>query len=102
MARHLMIVLILAALSLNLTLVTGCANNAQTYGAVGATGGEVIGAVTGGLGGAVVGAAIGGGTATLLATKRTSSRQAQNPTYSRVPSQKCWLATVVSTWSLFR
>lgn len=61
MARHLMIVLILAALSLNLTLVTGCANNAQTYGAVGATGGAVIGAVTGGLGGAVVGAAIGGG-----------------------------------------
>ena len=61
MSRKLIIILIVAVLGLASTFLTGCANNAQTYGAYGAIGGGLIGAVTGGVGGAVVGAAIGGG-----------------------------------------
>lgn len=61
MARRAIIIFLLAALSLSPTFIAGCANNAQTYAAIGATGGAVIGAVTGGVGGAVVGGAIGGG-----------------------------------------
>ncbi|MDH4241413.1 MAG: glycine zipper domain-containing protein [Phycisphaerae bacterium] len=61
MSRKLIIILIAAVLCLCSTFLTGCANNAQTYGAYGAVGGGLIGAATGGVGGAVVGAAIGGG-----------------------------------------
>ncbi|MHC4113124.1 MAG: hypothetical protein ACYSUY_18775 [Planctomycetota bacterium] len=61
MSRYLKIILLVAVLSFTSIFLVGCANNAQTYGAYGAIGGGIIGAVTGGLGGAVVGAAIGGG-----------------------------------------
>ena len=61
MSRKLIIILIAAALGFGSTFLTGCANNAQTYGAYGAVGGGVIGAAAGGVGGAVAGAAIGGG-----------------------------------------
>ena len=61
MFRNLKIILIVAVLSFASIFLTGCANNAQTYGAIGAIGGGVIGAATGGLGGVVIGAAIGGG-----------------------------------------
>ena len=61
MSRKLIIILIAAVLGFASTFLTGCANNAQTYGAYGAVGGGVIGDAAGGVGGAVVGAAIGGG-----------------------------------------
>lgn len=61
MSRNLKIIFIVAVLSFASIFLTGCANNAQTYGAYGAVGGGIIGAATGGVGGAVVGAAIGGG-----------------------------------------
>ena len=41
--------------------VSGCSNNAQTYGAVGGVGGVIIGGITGGVGGAVIGGVVGGG-----------------------------------------
>ena len=55
------VVLILAFLCICLSLVNGCANNAQTGAAIGGAGGVVIGAVAGGGGGAVVGGIIGAG-----------------------------------------
>jgi hypothetical protein len=61
MFGKLKIICIVAVLIFASTFLTGCANNAQTYGAIGAVGGGVIGGATGGFGGAVVGAAIGGG-----------------------------------------
>ena len=62
MARRFFVtVMIIVLLSLGMTHITGCSNNAQTYGLVGGVGGAVIGGVTGGFGGAVVGGAIGGG-----------------------------------------
>ena len=61
MNRSLLVIVTLTLLCLGLTHVSGCANNAQTYGAVGGVGGAVIGGVTGGFGGAVIGGAIGGG-----------------------------------------
>ena len=61
MARRLIILLAAIVFSLNGMLVTGCANNAQTYGLIGGVGGAVIGAVAGGAGGAVVGGCVGGG-----------------------------------------
>ena len=59
--RRLLVIVMLALLCFGLTNFIGCANNAQTYGAVGGVGGAVIGGVTGGFGGAVIGGAIGGG-----------------------------------------
>lgn len=61
MKRTLIVILILAVTCFNLTYITGCANNAQTYGAVGGVGGMIIGGVTGGIGGAILGGVIGGG-----------------------------------------
>ena len=61
MTRRLIILLIVSVLGFSGMLVSGCANNAQTYGLVGGVGGAVIGAVAGGGGGAIVGACIGGG-----------------------------------------
>lgn len=61
MTKRLIILLILCVFIFSGMLVSGCANNAQTYGLVGGVGGVLIGAVTGGTGGAVVGACIGGG-----------------------------------------
>jgi predicted lipid-binding transport protein (Tim44 family) len=59
--RRLLVIAMLAVLCFGLTNVSGCANNAQTYGAIGGAGGAVIGGVTGGLGGAVLGGVLGGG-----------------------------------------
>jgi hypothetical protein len=61
MTRRLLIVTMLVVLFCGLTHISGCANNAQTYGAIGGAGGAVVGGVTGGFGGAVIGGAIGGG-----------------------------------------
>ncbi|MBN2457425.1 MAG: hypothetical protein JXB29_12965 [Sedimentisphaerales bacterium] len=61
MAKRLLIISMIVVLGLGSMLIGGCANNAQTYAAVGGIGGAVIGAATGGVGGAVVGGAIGGG-----------------------------------------
>ncbi|MFC1739137.1 hypothetical protein ACFL1G_08825 [Planctomycetota bacterium] len=61
MTRHLIILLIVSVLGFSGVLVSGCANNAETYALVGGVGGAVIGAVASGGGGAVVGACIGGG-----------------------------------------
>jgi predicted lipid-binding transport protein (Tim44 family) len=62
MSRRLLIIAATAVvLCLGLANISGCANNAQTYGAIGGAGGAVIGGVTGGFGGAVIGGAIGGG-----------------------------------------
>lgn len=61
MCRNLKTIFIAAVLSIASIFLTGCANNAQTYGAYGAVGGGIIGAAAGGVGGAVAGAAIGGG-----------------------------------------
>ena len=61
MTRRILVTVMLFVLLFSLTYVSGCANNAQTYGAVGGIGGAVIGGVTGGFGGAVIGGAIGGG-----------------------------------------
>jgi predicted lipid-binding transport protein (Tim44 family) len=59
--RRLLVIAMLAVLCFGLTNVSGCSNNAQTYGAIGGAGGAVIGGVTGGFGGAVIGGALGGG-----------------------------------------
>jgi len=61
MVRRLIILLIAATLGLNGMFISGCSNNAQTYGLVGGVGGVVIGAVAGGAGGAIAGGCIGGG-----------------------------------------
>jgi hypothetical protein len=61
MFKRLLVTAILVMLCLGLVPVTGCSNNAQTYGAVGGAGGAIIGGVTGGFGGAVIGGVIGGG-----------------------------------------
>ena len=61
MTKRLIILLIVFVLGFSGALVSGCANNAQTYGLIGGVGGAVIGAVTGGSGGVIVGACIGGG-----------------------------------------
>lgn len=61
MTKRQIVILLAIFLIANGMLVSGCANNAQTYGLVGGVGGAVIGAVAGGGGGAVAGAAIGGG-----------------------------------------
>jgi len=61
MTRRLLVVLILALLCFGLMPVSGCSNNAQTYGAVGGVGGVIIGGIAGGVGGAVIGGVVGGG-----------------------------------------
>jgi hypothetical protein len=61
MARRFLVTVMLIVFCFGMTHITGCSNNAQTYGLVGGVGGAVIGGVTGGFGGAVVGGAIGGG-----------------------------------------
>jgi len=59
--RRLLVIAMLVMLCFGLTHLSGCSNNAQTYGTIGGVGGAVIGGVTGGFGGAVIGGAIGGG-----------------------------------------
>lgn len=61
MVKRLVIIMLLLLVSLNIMLVSGCANNAQTYAAYGGVGGVVIGAVAGGPGGAIVCGCIGAG-----------------------------------------
>lgn len=61
MIRKLLAIAMVAVLCFGLAPISGCANNAQTYGAIGGVGGAVIGGVTGGFGGAVIGGALGGG-----------------------------------------
>jgi hypothetical protein len=57
------------ALSVNIMLVSGCANNAQTYAAYGGVGGVVIGAIADGPGGAIVGGCIGAGGGYMIGNK---------------------------------
>ena len=61
MIKKLFVIAMLTMVCLVITNVSGCANNAQTYGEIGGAGGAIIGGVTGGFGGAVIGGAIGGG-----------------------------------------
>ena len=70
MMRRLIIVLVTAVLALNVVLVSGCANNAQTGAAIGGTGGVVIGAATGGFGGAVLGGCIGAGAGYIIGNEQ--------------------------------
>lgn len=59
--KRLVTLLLIVILGVNLALVGGCANNAQTYALVGGIGGAVVGGVTGGFGGAALGGCIGAG-----------------------------------------
>ncbi|MHC4758915.1 MAG: hypothetical protein ACYTE8_09670 [Planctomycetota bacterium] len=58
MVKRIVIVMLLLLVSVNVMLVSGCANNAQTYAAYGGVGDVIIGAVAGGPGGAIVGGCI--------------------------------------------
>jgi hypothetical protein len=70
MTRRLLIIVMLTVMCFGLVNVSGCANNAQTYGAVGGVGGAVIGGVTGGFGGVVIGGALGGGAGYIIGNEQ--------------------------------
>jgi uncharacterized protein YcfJ len=77
MGKSLIIILVVAAVSLGLMIVSGCESDAQTGTAIGALAGAGIGQLAGGSTEAtLIGAAVGGGTGYMIGNEQDKQKAA--------------------------